>query len=183
MSAIQFQSTKEFVHMLAMYKLAGTWLLPGWTKNYTLTADEYLDVRDYWEQNDMVVLDFDGLLHPTRKLARMIYNVEHARSVMKFESSTITKYYILGPVDILYLEKEGDFWSMTLCDAAECRRFVMESLKNEKEGLLVTMTLDEEGEPIEKVWQMDGREEQESVLREHMNLFYERKWLKQIIDS
>lgn len=183
MSVIQFQSTKEFVYMLAMYKQAGTWLLPGWTKKYALTADEYLDVRDHWEQNDMVVLDFDGLLHPTRKLARMMHNVKHARSAMKFEGSKRTQYYILGPVDILYLEKDEDFWSMTLCGAAECRRFVMESLKNEKEGLLVTMTLDEDGEPMKKMWQLDGSEEQEDVLREHVELFYEHKWLKRVKTS
>lgn len=178
MSVIQFQSTKEFVHMLAMYKQAGSWLLPQWTKKIALTSDEYLDVRDRWESNDMVVLDFDGLLHPTRKLARMMYNVKKARSAMKFENEKRTQYYILGPVDILYLEKDGDFWSMTLVSAAGCRRFVMESLKQETDGLLVTMTLDEEGNPIEKKWQLDGSEEQESVFSEHMDLFYERKWLK-----
>ena len=43
---------------------------------------------------------------------------------------------------------------------------------------MVTMTLDEEGNPIEKKWQLDGSEEQESVFSEHMDLFYERKWLK-----
>jgi len=178
MSVIQFQSTKEFVHMLAMYKQAGTWLLPQWTKKIALTSDEYLDVRDRWEQNDMVVLDFDGLLHPTRKLARMMHNVKHARSVMKFEGSKRTQYYILGPVDILYLEKDGDFWFMTLCGAAGCRRFVEETLKQETEGLLVTMTLDEEGKPMERKCRLDGSEEQKCALQEHMDLFYERKWLK-----
>lgn len=182
MSVIQFKSTKEFVYMLAMYKQAGTWLLPEWKQNYALTADEYLDVRDAWEQNGISVLDFDGQLHPTKKLARMMYNVQHARSVMKFETGNQVQYYLLGTVDILYLEKEENFWSMTLCGASECQKFVMENLKNEKEGLLITMTLDEVGEQIKKIWKLDGSEEQKAVLREHMELFYERKWLKQIMD-
>ena len=164
--------------MLAMYKQAGTWLLPQWTKKIALTSDEYLDVRDRWEQNDMVVLDFDGLLHPTRKLARMMHNVKNARSAMKFEGRKRTQYYILGPVDILYLEKDGDFWFMTLCDASGCKRFAAETLKKETEGRLITMTLDEAGNPIEKTWELEDCEERESILREHMDLFYERKWLK-----
>lgn len=180
MSVIEFQSTKEFVSMLAMYKLAGAWLLPDWIKKYAFTADEYLDVRDRWEQDDMVVLDFDGLLHPTRKLARMMYNVKHGRSVMKFEDSSKTTYYILGPVDILYLENAGEVWTMTLCKAGECQRFVKEKLKKEITGLLTTMTLDEAGEPVKKMWRLDGSETQEAELREHIELFYEHKWIKQV---
>ena len=183
MSVVQFQSTKEFVCMLAMYKQAGAWLLPEWKQNYVLTADEYLDVRDTWEQNGIAVLDFDGQLHPTRKLARMMHNVKHARSVMKFENSHQIQYYLLGPVDILYLEKTDDVWSMRLCDASEGRKFVTERLKNENEGLLITMTLDDDGVPMKKIWKLGGSEEREAVLREHMNLFYEHKWLKQRMTS
>lgn len=183
MSVIQFKSTKEFVYMLAMYKQAGTWLLPEWKQSYVLTADEYLDVRDAWEQNGIAVLDFDGQLHPTKKLARMMHNVKHARSVMKFENSHQIQYYFLGPVDILHLEKSDDIWSMRLCDASEGRKFVTERLKNEKEGLFTTMTLDENGESMKKIWKLDESEEQESVLHEHMKLFYEYKWLKQRMTS
>lgn len=180
MPIIQFQSTKEFVSMLAMYKLAGTWLLPDWMKKYALTADEYLDVRDRWEREDMVILDFDGLLHPTRKLARMMYNVKHGRSVMKFEDCNKTIYYVLGPVDILYLENAGEIWFMKLCTAGECQRFVKEKLEKETTGCLTTMTLDDVGEPTKKMWQLDGSEAQEAALREHIKLFYEHKWIKQV---
>lgn len=183
MSVIQFQSTKEFVNMLAMYRRAGVWLLPGWQQNCALTADEYLDVRDAWEQNGIAALDFDGQLHPTKKLARMMHNAKHARSVMKFESNHQIQYYLLGPVDILYLEKIEDVWSMRLCGADEGRKFVTERLKNEKEGLLVTMTLDDDEKPIKRIWKLNGSEEQEAVLHEHMKLFYEHKWLKQRMTS
>lgn len=51
MSVIQFQSTKEFVNMLATYRQAGVWLLPEWQQKYALTADEYLDMREAWEHD------------------------------------------------------------------------------------------------------------------------------------
>ena len=38
MSVVQFQSTKEFVCMLAMYKQAGAWLLPEWKQNYDFSV-------------------------------------------------------------------------------------------------------------------------------------------------
>lgn len=80
----------------------------------------------------------------------------------------------------MYIENDGDFWFMTLCAASGCKRFAEETLKKETEGLLVTMTVDEEGNSIEKTWKLEDCEERETILREHMDLFYERKWLKQI---
>lgn len=169
-----FKDTASFVTALAKLSCDGRWFLPRWTKEYQLSADAYLTLRDQWEKDGIAVLDFDGELHLTRRFARASYNITKARAALCHKKEDFEQIFLLGPVDVLSLRRKDELWTMRLCQPTEVSRYVRGELAGADSGVLQLQAAQAE-EVMEKTEELTGKEGQKAVLEEFLDLFFGRR--------
>ena len=72
-------SEPAFCQLLAMMPAAGRLLLP----EAAYSAREFIRARQEWEEAGLAELDFDGVLHASPRFARMLWNLEKSRGVLR----------------------------------------------------------------------------------------------------
>lgn len=157
--------------MLELLHADGMWLLPAREPEQQISAEAFLKIRDKWEQENLIVLDFDGEIHPTQEFARLTYNISKASASLRYDCGEETEIYVKGPVDMTWLHREGTNWKIHLCSPFETGVWCLRELSERKKGIL-TVCRYEDGEFRTKEVDFKQCEEMEKMLKEQLDFYY-----------
>lgn len=162
-------SENGFLQLLKTSGYAGNWLLP---ESADCSAGAFLKAREEWRRLGLAELDFDGKLHPSRPLARLIYNIAHAEAALRYQNEEICVHYLRGPVDLLRIGAVQDGNRvLELCRPGTVLWLVKEKLLPEGKGSLVTLGRRDDSGRLET--ELSAASDLPGVLTAHLNLFYQ----------
>lgn len=170
MTVVQMEE-EALLCMLELLHADGKWLLPKRAQGEQVSAGIFLKVREKWEREGLVVLDFDGELHPTAEFARLTYNISKAAASMRYDCGNETEIYVKGPVDMTRLYKESGNWKIQLSSPSKAAAWCLGELGKRKRGSLLVCRY-EDGKFQQKEVNLEECKEVKKVLEEQMNFYY-----------
>ena len=131
--------------MVEMLELDGKWFLPECGRS----AKNFLKDRGEWEKAGLAELNFDGELQLAPRMARLAYNMTHARRALLYEEGENKTLLLKGPVDVLALKyiPEEESWDLALRPFHETAKWLRELRAESSSGRLLTLEAGE-GEPV-----------------------------------
>ena len=75
-------------------------------------TEDYIQARNEWCALGLCEADFDGKLHPTQEMARLIYLLDNVKAVMKSDKG---KMYLSTPINVLCVEAVDGL--VEICDS------------------------------------------------------------------
>lgn len=162
---------EELLCMLELLHADGKWLLPERTLGQPMSAEAFLKVREKWQQEGLIVLDFDGEIHPTTEFARLTYNIRKVCASMRYDCGEETEIYVKGPLDMTWLHREGGNWKLQLSTPSKVGAWCTGELEKRKRGVL-TVCRYENGEFQKKEVNLEACREIKKILEEQINCYY-----------
>ena len=161
-------SENGFLQLLKTSGYAGSWLLP---ESADRSAGAFLKAREEWRRLSLAELDFDGKLHPSRPLARLLYDIAHAEAALRYQNEEICVHYLRGPVDLLRIGAVQDGNRvLEFCRPGTVLWLVKERILPEGRGSLVTLGRRDDSGRLET--ELSASPDLPEILTAHLNLFY-----------
>lgn len=117
---------------------SGACLLPRADYGAGRGADDFLAGREELCRNSWAELDFDGKIAPSPEFARLIYDIAWAEAAMRLELPGKTQWYLLAPVEMLFLELEGELFRLERRPGKTLMPWVRQTLLAATKGSLTT---------------------------------------------
>lgn len=163
-------SEPAFCQLLAMMPAAGRLLLP----EAAYSAKEFIRARQEWEEAGLAELDFDGVLHASPRFARMLWNLEKSRGVLRLRDTAGEIMFVRGPVDLLQIRRKAgeDGRRLAMRPLSEAAWAIKRRLREHAEWELMTQIPGEESPLLSKISPEEGQGGREEAIRAHLEKFY-----------
>lgn len=139
-------SDDTFRQVIGLAGMSGRWGLPV----ILYDQNQYVKAREELSQKSYAYEDFDGKIHPNRTLACMMDVFSHAVAGFSIRTKNSELFIVRGPIDSVYVKKEGLFWSLEriLLEETYLR---IEAVKKEKKEEIEEIT----SQRVEKISDSD----------------------------